>query len=368
MASGVNSLQLLARSAREYIGTNVAAIMTFSQHQPDRIAASLDLSTLRILKRISRVPAHDIRTGALGPDFAAKLVRFAKVGGVQVALLATIGHRSYSLVCYQRGSELTDSQVERFRVCCRFIRAAIEVALGGERAPAQRRIRIARPLNLRVSADERCRKEVADVLHGPIQTKLLLLDMRIHKLTEELQARGSASSLIADLASLEVDIDALREQDVRSLSHRLHPDLIGIGLGVALQALGNDVASLANVRVEFSEPLRSLDGVLDNQIPQSVRLEVYRMVEEAVNNAIRHGKARNITIRAEHATDILTITVVDDGRGFEQLREGFGIRTMKRRALRAGGTAVIEPLPGRGCRVSLGIPLRMAGDRGLTCV
>lgn len=361
MASGVNSLRLLVRSARECTGANVVAILKSSEdrNRPIQICASFDFRALRILRKVLCVPADAIRAGLVAPHVLGQISRRWPRGFVQGASVGRIGDFTYSLVCYRLDTARPDGQSERDRICLDFVRTGLRVAEASQSGRGPRRIQIATHRNWRVSADERTRREVADVLHGPIQTKLLLLGKHVHDLAEKLPKSSETCTLGADLALLESEIDDIRERDVRHLSHRLYPDLIDVGLGVALQGLANDLSSLAKVHVAVSEDARTVDGVLDNQIAVPLRLELYRVAEEAINNAIRHGRAQNVSVCVDCGTDDLMITITDDGVGYDQLHEGFGIRTMRARARRFGGTLAIHRLPGLGCQVSIAVPRRL---------
>ncbi|HEX6704115.1 MAG TPA: sensor histidine kinase [Albitalea sp.] len=90
---------------------------------------------------------------------------------------------------------------------------------------------------------------------------------------------------------------------------------------------------------------------------------VYRIVQEASQNALKHAGAREVTVRIERDDGRLRVRVEDDGEGvahdvIQRARECGGLRAMRERAERCGGSFVIEPCSPRGTRVDVLLPLR----------
>jgi signal transduction histidine kinase len=207
----------------------------------------------------------------------------------------------------------------------------------------------------RWQAEEDVRQQIASVLHGPIQTKLLLLAKQVHDIREH--CRGDGEQAARGLTQVEEALERLREEDIRRLSHRLYPDLIHVSLGAGLRALKQDIGHLAEVDLVMSPAFVTTDSLIDNQIPPLTRLGVYRIVEEAANNAVRHGQAAHVRIGLDALADsTLQIDIIDDGSGFnDPLVRGFGIRMMERWAQRLGGTMTF--LPHVGTHLQLQVPL-----------
>lgn len=206
--------------------------------------------------------------------------------------------------------------------------------------------------------EERARQEIASVLHGPVQTKLLILEKQVHDIREQWRG-GDLEPLVRALIEVETGLEHLREDDIRRLSHRLYPDLIQVSLGAALRGLRQDFDRLIPVEVSCSPAFLEIDAPIDNQIPELTRVAIYRIVEEAVNNAIRHGQAHHMRVTLDALQDqTLQIDIVDDGSGFSPtVTAGFGLRLMTRWAQRVGGRIAV--LPHTGGHVQLLVPLRM---------
>ena len=110
----------------------------------------------------------------------------------------------------------------------------------------------------------------------------------------------------------------------------------------------------------MSQEIRALDDPAHSRIPESFRLIVYRVVEEALNNALRHAQPRRVTIRLALRPDrLLHLSVEDDGRGFDPqtFQEGLGLRTAAVRVQQLGGVWQLTSAPGRGTTLTAILPL-----------
>ena len=88
------------------------------------------------------------------------------------------------------------------------------------------------------------------------------------------------------------------------------------------------------------------------------RRDLYFLFTEALHNAVRHAEAEQITVAVACDANTFTVTVEDDGRGFEAASgNGRGMTTMHRRADALGGTLAVDSSPGRGTRVTFRLPL-----------
>ena len=117
------------------------------------------------------------------------------------------------------------------------------------------------------------------------------------------------------------------------------------GLMSALEDLANRVADLFKVSCRFECPQPVF--VMDN----TKATHLYRIAQEAITNAIKHGRAQQIEIRLSPAPEQITLTVSDDGVGFEAAArqpKGMGLRIMNHRASMIGGTVNLQKKPGGG--------------------
>ena len=138
-------------------------------------------------------------------------------------------------------------------------------------------------------------------------------------------------------------------RDIRVLSHGLAPVPIReSGLTDALQQLASDTSVMAGVECEFVN--RGFVSLEDR--PQAAHL--YRIAQEAVNNALKHSGARKITIALAAQAGGWELVVADNGRGFQdngRLETGLGVRAMRHRAGLIGARFKLESGPGEGTRI-----------------
>jgi signal transduction histidine kinase len=147
---------------------------------------------------------------------------------------------------------------------------------------------------------------------------------------------------------------ALRE--MRSLIYELRPPVLEKeGLVAALQARLEAVEGRAGVRTELR-----VEG--DITLPGGVEEELYRVAQEALNNALKHARAQSIRLLLCKDETHLLLEVADDGVGFEHGGDtkhgGLGLPGMKERALRLGGSLTVLSSPGGGTTVRVEVPYR----------
>ncbi|MCP4593458.1 MAG: sensor histidine kinase, partial [bacterium] len=89
--------------------------------------------------------------------------------------------------------------------------------------------------------------------------------------------------------------------------------------------------------------------------------ELYRIAQEALNNALKHAGASQVTLSVRFAEDSVTLEVTDNGQGFDpadvQGKAGLGLISMRERAEKIGGQLTIHSAPGEGTRVAISVPL-----------
>jgi signal transduction histidine kinase len=155
------------------------------------------------------------------------------------------------------------------------------------------------------------------------------------------------------LGGLVRDIDELR-----GLITELRPATLDqLGLVAALEDLAERVGHSAEIELatDLQIDARRLDPELETV--------VYRLVQEALTNVVKHAGAGRVDLQILSGEDRLDVLVCDDGRGFDPAgeRSGFGLAGMRERVELAGGELQIESSPGAGARVMASVPLAPAG-------
>jgi signal transduction histidine kinase len=146
-------------------------------------------------------------------------------------------------------------------------------------------------------------------------------------------------------------------QEVRTVAHRMGSDEVGLGL-VALSSLVNQVREMTGFTIEFStyEPT-SLWTTETSEL-------LYRTLQEALTNVIRHAQASEVEICISENEGILAMSVKDNGIYSQEhvVVPGFGLSSMKARCERAGGSLSVEAVKPQGMKLTLTIPLHDTKD------
>jgi signal transduction histidine kinase len=200
-------------------------------------------------------------------------------------------------------------------------------------------------LSLRVvKAQEEERRAVARELHDDIGQTLSAL----------LVEAGNAAADSDSTSRLE-SIRTLAERAVtavRNMALSLRPSMLDdFGLVAALDWLGREVSRRTglHVRVSVDESAATL--------PDDIRTCIYRVAQEALHNCERHASAKQVQLTVSQRTDRVSLTIKDDGRGFDALRtRGLGLLGIKERVVHLGGVLSIDSLPGSGTLLSIELP------------
>lgn len=204
---------------------------------------------------------------------------------------------------------------------------------------------------------EQERKDLAGLLHDSLGQELLLLKNELTLLA----GGGSAGPALAEkfrslASSVQQAID-----EVRGISYDLHPHTLDrLGLQKALISMVRKCEQASTI--VFTPEISSLDGVFSH----IQEINIFRLLQEALNNVVRHSRASSCVVRVHPADSQLLISVRDDGVGFEMEKtldvppdegHGYGLTSMTERARLLGGELKIRSVPGEGTTLEIGIPI-----------
>ncbi|NMP24541.1 GAF domain-containing sensor histidine kinase [Sulfobacillus harzensis] len=197
-----------------------------------------------------------------------------------------------------------------------------------------------------ISAEDSVKRELAEELHGRVQTRLLLAWRRLQRLADTM-AEGT---LQHQLRAILDELDSIREEDVRGLSHRLMPPILSTGVYSALSFLAALYAPEMAVSVSLEPDVVERPDIHEPILPEDLRLTLYRVAEEALANAYHHGEARNAAVRLVVRPDKVGVCVVDDGLGFHpgEVQDNLGLTLMRARVEQFSGTLTIHSQVGTG--------------------
>jgi signal transduction histidine kinase len=158
-----------------------------------------------------------------------------------------------------------------------------------------------------------------------------------------------------------VDVAELRElvvgtlQDVRRLAVQLRPKALDdFGLVPALERLVQTFAEASGIRVELES------NIGDKRVPTEVETTVYRLVQEALTNVVKHAGANEVSILVVRRDDMLTAVLEDNGSGFDPdavRSDGLGLDGMRERVALHDGRLTVESAPGAGTTLRVEVPL-----------
>ncbi|HZQ98092.1 MAG TPA: response regulator [Chloroflexota bacterium] len=293
-----------------------------------------------------------IMPGIEGPELCRRVRAATDRPYTYFVILTVLEEKKHALAGMRAGADdYLTKPVDLDELQLRLIAAERVAALHrqlAERGAAERRASFAAGLD---AAQERLRAQVAEMLHGRVQTRLLLAYHQLNRAEAAWESDPArARQLVGEARAM---IDQVREQDVRRASHLLHPLTLREGLAPALASLARELDPQVKVDVEVDERLAQGDA-----LPSGPRLAVYRIVEEALGNVVRHAGASAATVRVALREDgCLSLSVRDDGRGFDPkgVEPGLGLSAIAARVAEQGGEWRVESAPGRGTTVSVSL-------------
>ena len=214
-----------------------------------------------------------------------------------------------------------------------------------------------------VAAREAERLRVARELHDELGQQLLALKLELSRITraDDGDSPPALRQRVHGLLPLVDDTMAA----VRRIAAGLRPpELEGACLTQALQSLARQARAHLSVNVEVDDRCDGLNG--DNR-EFAVDLAAYRIVQEALSNAVRHAGASRVRVELAIEAPFLVLRVVDDGGGLRAqervARQGLGLRGMRERAEACGGRLEVGDAPGGGCAVVARLPLSGAAGK-----
>ena len=206
-----------------------------------------------------------------------------------------------------------------------------------------------------LTAQELERKRIAGELHDSLGQNLLIIKNRLYLAQQSVAGTPPAVQLeeISDVVTQTIS-------EVREISHNLRPyQLDRLGLSKAVQAAVKQVVASAAIRIESE--LANIDGLF----PAEGEIHFYRIVQECLNNILKHSDAATALISIVKDGGWITVKIQDDGRGFDyrstlndpERSRGFGLTGLHERVRILDGTFECDSAPGRGTRLTFEIPI-----------
>jgi PAS domain S-box-containing protein len=204
-----------------------------------------------------------------------------------------------------------------------------------------------------IEAHEEERTWIARELHDDIAQRIALLAVELERFDHPVpdpavdihEYLQHARRRISDLG-----------QDVQALSHRLHSSKLEyLGLVTAAKSFCRELSEQRKVRIDFKH------ADLPARIPNEISLCLFRVLQEALQNAVKHSAEQNFTVEVHGTKEGISLTVRDSGIGFDwqdaMNHRGIGLISMRERLRLVDGELSIRSAPGRGTTVLARVPL-----------
>jgi signal transduction histidine kinase len=203
-----------------------------------------------------------------------------------------------------------------------------------------------------IASQERERKRIAGELHDSLGQQLLIIKNLAVLALSNFDGQMSPKEPLDEISNTA----SQAVEEMRGIAYNLRPyQLEKLGLTAAIRGLVNRVAAASHIR--FTAETDNVDGLF----PQEIEISIYRIVQEALNNTIKHSQATQGRVLVTGKEGTVDLLIEDNGRGFtppdsrtaEQSHKGFGLLGIAERVRMLGGRVVIESAPGHGSTIQI---------------
>ena len=279
---------------------------------------------------------------------AYELGRRALADQLSVVELASLHHQA--VIDLLRGAENEQQKEELLQVSAEFHAECVSPYEMAHRG-FQDAVEALRQLNETLEEEI---KRIAYAVHDEAGQLLVAVHLALAEVAMDLPEEQQAQ--FARIKELLNEV----EKHLRRYSHELRPTILDdLGWIPAVRFLADGVSKRANLPIH-------IDATVAGRLPTATETTLYRVVQEALTNAVKHAKAGNVWIRAWREDLTQCCTIRDDGAGFKMRRspgtprKGMGLVAMRERVSAIGGTLQIESRVGHGTEVSVRLPMEVS--------
>jgi PAS domain S-box-containing protein len=202
-----------------------------------------------------------------------------------------------------------------------------------------------------IESQEQERARIARELHDDVSQQLALLAVELDQCA---QSAGHNPDLHSRLDHAKGRISEIGK-DVQSLSHQLHSSKLEyLGLVAAAKSFCKETSEINNVKIDFKA------NRVPRTLPNEVSLSLFRILQQAVHNAVEHSGAKRVEVRLWEQSNEVHLTVKDLGQGFDLLSAmqgaGLGLTSMRERARLVNGIIAIDSKPKGGTTIHVHVP------------
>ncbi|MBP6180331.1 ATP-binding protein [Flavobacterium sp.] len=206
-----------------------------------------------------------------------------------------------------------------------------------------------------VENQENEQNRIAREIHDGIGQMLTGLKFSLESIN--LDDKEKAAQKIEYLKKLSLDII----KGVRTATFNLMPpELSDHGIVSSIAKLTQELSKLTGKNILFYNKTH-----FDKRLDSLIEINIYRLTQEAINNALKYAESSHIIVQMSHSNSILSITIDDNGKGFDintvekkrNSESGMGLLFMKERVQYINGRVFINSIPGEGTRITFNIPI-----------
>ena len=208
-------------------------------------------------------------------------------------------------------------------------------------------------LDATLQTQEEERRRVARDLHDDVGATLALVKLNVHQLIAPLDDKTQGQSIKSTLDDV--------IGNVRRISHGLMPVLLEkMGLPKALEAMQRSLPATSGVELEL------ICNDYNRRLEPKVELSLYRVVQELLNNTLKHADATKIVVQLQFSEKALNLTYTDNGTGFdyaelvnsqENSGKGLGLMNLRARITILNGTFVFHSAENSGTKAEISVPI-----------
>jgi PAS domain S-box-containing protein len=205
-----------------------------------------------------------------------------------------------------------------------------------------------------IEAQEEERARIARELHDDLSQRMALLQIGLDQFAQNIAGLSSqARQQLHHIAEIAADVSS----SIHDLSHQLHPSkLDSLGLVASLEGLCRELSNQHALQVRFVPP------DVPKPIPRDVGLCLFRIVQEALRNVVKHSGVAEASVEMSGHDDGIVLCISDSGAGFSSESAkawgGLGLVSMRERLRLVGGQLSVESEPSQGTRIRVRIPVQ----------
>lgn len=198
------------------------------------------------------------------------------------------------------------------------------------------------------------RQRIGQDLHDRLGSMLAMAKMKFTSLDAKIEAFQAENRQHFEKGTELLDhaVDELREVSYNLISGII----VKFGLKAQLEATAEDLRETGKLKVELST------HGLQERLSSRLEIQIYRIIQELATNAVKHAKARKLTLQANRFEGVVNIMVEDDGQGFDPERAindgGMGLKSVESRVHKLDGELKIDTAKGRGTTIMIDIPIQ----------